>query len=114
MADIHLVHIPSQASLKQQKLADPTRRRHSFAVNRLLAEPLREWYSAMTHLDPARLVWQHPDKGLAGLPEITAHPDRSDPALSMHSSTLSRVCPPDTAGLHEWRPPSQPHTRHSR
>jgi len=81
MADVHLVRIPPPSVLDQQKRSDPTRRRHSFPVHRLLSEPLREWYSALAHLDPARVVWQHPDNGLTELPELTVRPDRNNPTL---------------------------------
>lgn len=81
LADIHLVKIPSQAVLDRQRAADLTRRRHSFALHRLLAEPLREWYSALARLAPDRLVWHLPQNGIAGLPDVTGRPNRSDPAL---------------------------------
>lgn len=81
LADVHLVSIPSPAALQAQKQADQTRRRHSFAVHRLLAEPLREWYEALARLDPQRVVWQFPETGLAGIPDVPPRRDRSDPAL---------------------------------
>ena len=81
LADLHLVQIPSPATLEHRKRADATRRRRSFAVHRLLAEPLREWYSALAHLAPTRVVWQHPENGLAGLPEVTTRPNRHDPTV---------------------------------
>ncbi len=81
LADLVLVQIPSPATLERQKHADVTRRRHSFDVHRLLAEPLREWYTAVAQLDPARVIWTFPENGLAGLPHVSVRPDRSSPAL---------------------------------
>ena len=81
LADLVLVRIPAPADLEQQKSTDATRRRRAFDLHRLLAEPLREWYQAVERLDPARVVWEFPDDGLAGLPAVDPRSDRSDPAL---------------------------------
>ena len=78
LPDLALVTIPDPADLQHRKDHDPSRRRRHFDLHLRLAEPLREWYSAMAHLDPDRVLWDQPVDGLTGLPRLGARPSRSD------------------------------------
>jgi hypothetical protein len=81
MADLVLVTDPPADELRRRRAGDSSRRRRNFELHARLAEPLREWYSAMTQLDQAdRVRWDLP---AAGLPSTLPprRPDRSDPAL---------------------------------
>lgn len=81
LPDLALVTLPGQEELQQRKDGDPSRRRRHFDLHRRLADPLREWYSAMAQLDPERVVWALPDDGLAGCPAVRPRPSRTDVGL---------------------------------
>jgi hypothetical protein len=79
LADLMLVSIPSVEVLRRQRAGDRTRQRRSFDLHVTLAEPLREWYSAVDAVDPGRVVWSWP---AAGVPTSTRERfDRCDVAL---------------------------------
>jgi hypothetical protein len=81
IADLILVEIPDQATLAARRRADPARRRRNFDLHAQLAEPLRDWYLAVEHLDP-------PES--AGNYQPPAYPTRpSDPAATAPASTCS-------------------------
>lgn len=78
LPDLALVTIPDPVDLQHRKDHDPNRRRRHFDLHLRLAEPLREWYSAMVPLDPDRVLWDLPADGIGGLPSLGARRSRSD------------------------------------
>jgi hypothetical protein len=78
-ADVVLVSIPPVHVLRRRKASDAGRRRRSFELYARLAEPLREWYSAVERAEPGRVSWSWPTPGV---PMIgTERARRCDPAL---------------------------------
>jgi hypothetical protein len=77
--DLVLVSIPGPEVLRRRKAGDLTRRRRAFALHARLAGPLREWYSALGRVDPARVVWSFPSTGVPR--GVGARPARSDAAV---------------------------------
>ena len=67
VADVILVTIPEPAVLSQRKAGDSTCTRRNFELHRQLAEPLREWYHAVSQLGPSRVHWSLPLSGIHGL-----------------------------------------------
>lgn len=63
-ADLVLLSIPPVDVLRSQKVSDSGRRRRSFELHARLAEPLREWYSAVERAEPGRVVWSWPAPGV--------------------------------------------------
>jgi hypothetical protein len=61
IADLVVCEIPEPEVLEQRKRSDLSRSRRRFDVHRRLAEPLREWYTALAELDPDRVQWRYPD-----------------------------------------------------
>lgn len=61
LADLVLVELPDEAALRQRKEHDATRRRSNFELHVRLAEPLRQWYSAVDALEPGRVRWSLPE-----------------------------------------------------
>ena len=70
IADLILVSIPEPAVLTARRQADLTRRRRHFDLHAQLAEPLRDWYSAVSALEPDRVRWQLPATGISGLANL--------------------------------------------
>jgi hypothetical protein len=64
VADLILVSIPDPDVLAQRKVSDSSRTRRNFDLHRRLREPLREWYSAVSQLDPYRVRWSLPDEDI--------------------------------------------------
>lgn len=60
LADLILVEIPAADTLQQRKGADATRTRSNFELHGRLAEPLRDWYSAVEAVEPGRVRWSWP------------------------------------------------------
>ena len=60
VADMFLVELPDEAELRHRKEGDLNRRRRNFELHARLADPLREWYSAVATLDPDRVRWSFP------------------------------------------------------
>jgi hypothetical protein len=78
-ADMVLVSIPPPAVLRNRKGVNATRQRRLFDLHARLAEPLREWYSAVERAEPGRVVWSWPT---TGVPVIrTERTQRRDTAL---------------------------------
>jgi hypothetical protein len=67
IADLILVSIPEPATLAARRRADTTRRRRNFDLHAQLAGPLRDWYRAVSALDPDRVRWGLPATGIPGL-----------------------------------------------
>jgi hypothetical protein len=68
IADLILVRIPDPATLAARRHADTTRRRRHFDLHAQLADPLRDWYLAVSALDPNRVRWDLP---AAGIPDLS-------------------------------------------
>lgn len=64
LADLVLVELPDEAELRHRKESDTSRGRRNFDLHARLAEPLREWYSAVAALDPDRVRWSFPQEPL--------------------------------------------------
>jgi hypothetical protein len=79
-ADLVLVSVPSLAVLRRHREADTARRRRNFERHVRLAEPLREWYSALDRVSPGRVSWRLP---IGGVPTSGSLPrtDRYDIGL---------------------------------
>ncbi|HEV2374612.1 MAG TPA: hypothetical protein VGS19_20930 [Streptosporangiaceae bacterium] len=77
LADLVLVAIPDQATLAARRDGDLTRRRRNFDLHRQLAAPLRDWYQAISELDPHRVRWELPATGLHGLGTLTPRTERT-------------------------------------
>jgi hypothetical protein len=67
IADLILVCIPEPAVLAARQHADSTRRRRNFDLHAQLAAPLRDWYRAISTLDPDRVRWELPATGIPDL-----------------------------------------------
>ena len=65
IADLVLVSLPDADTLRQRKGDDSTRRRGHFELHVQLTEPLRDWYGAISALDPSRVICSLPEGGLA-------------------------------------------------
>ena len=63
---ICVAHV-DEAELRRRKDGDPTRRRGSFELHVVLAEPLCRWYEAVATLEPGRVSWGLPDRMPAGV-----------------------------------------------
>jgi len=74
IADMILISIPDPAALTARRHADTTRRRRNFDLHSQLASPLRDWYHAISRLDPDRVRWELPPTGTH---DLTAHGHRS-------------------------------------
>lgn len=79
VADLILVSIPGQDALAARRQADKTRTRRNFDLHRRLAEPIREWYQAVSDLDAAaeRVCWLHPPDGAGELARVGPRATRS-------------------------------------
>jgi len=74
IADMILISIPDPAALAARRHADTTRRRRNFDLHSQLASPLRDWYHAISQLDPDRVRWELPPTGTH---DLTAYGHRS-------------------------------------
>lgn len=77
-ADVVLVTVPDEKTLRLQKVGDSTRSRRSFELHAKLREPLTEWYQCLNRLRPNQVVWQLPQNGVASIPEIAPFARRYD------------------------------------
>ncbi|WP_037799876.1 hypothetical protein [Streptomyces sp. NRRL F-5635] len=66
VADLIACVILPEEVLREQRMRDISRRRRNFEVHVRLAEPLREWYSALDFVDPGRVIWEWPDVSRRG------------------------------------------------
>ena len=60
VVDTVVLLIPDDDTLDRQMQGDPRRRRRNFGLHRRLAEPLRDWYSALERAEPGRVLWERP------------------------------------------------------
>jgi len=81
IADLILVSIPSPAVLAARRAADATRRRRNFGLHAKLADPLRDWYRAVSALDPDRVRWELPAAGVPGLATLQSRRPRTGTAI---------------------------------
>ena len=77
--DMVLISIPPLQVLRSNKATDATRQRRSFDLHAELAEPLREWYSAVELSEPGRVLWTWPTTGIPT--NLGERRQRCDPAL---------------------------------
>jgi hypothetical protein len=77
MADVILVSIPELEVLTRHRSSDSSRARRNFELHGQLGEALREWYQAVSQLDPPRVRWSFPDAGIRGLAALGARTPRS-------------------------------------
>lgn len=80
-ADVVLVTVPDEKTLRQQKVGDPTRSRRSFELHVKLREPLIEWYQCLSRLRPNNVAWQLPHDGLGLINDTMPFADRYDVGL---------------------------------
>ena len=82
LADLVLYSDPGEDELRRRKESDDTRSRRNFELHTTMRPFFRQWYEAISHLDPKRVVWKHPDGGLTeDHLALGPRPARSDPAL---------------------------------
>jgi hypothetical protein len=81
IADLILVSIPEPAVLAARRHADTTRRRRNFDLHVQLAAPLRDWYRAVSALDPNRVRWELPATGIPGLATLRPRDPRTGTAI---------------------------------
>lgn len=77
-ADIVLVTMPDEETLRLQKNGDTTRSRRSFELHAKLREPLIEWYQCLDRLRPAQVLWELPRDGVGSISGSTPCADRYD------------------------------------
>jgi hypothetical protein len=63
-ADVVLIGLPDDATLRRQRDGDPTRSRRNFDTHVRLRDPLADWYRALDGVDPGRVIWDLPPTGL--------------------------------------------------
>lgn len=80
LADLILYADPGEDELRRRREADNARSRRNFGLHTSMRPYLRQWYEAISRLDPTRVVWEHPADGLtADLLAIGPRPARPDP-----------------------------------
>jgi len=77
-ADVVLVTIPDETTLRLRKTGDPTRSRRSFELHVGLREPLMEWYQCLDRLTPSHVVWELPADGINSISGTVSRADRYD------------------------------------
>lgn len=77
-ADVVLVTVPDEATLRLQKAGDPTRSRRSFELHAGLREPLIEWYQCLDRLKPGHVAWELPEDGIYSIDGSVSRVDRYD------------------------------------
>ena len=93
IADVILCNVPDADILRQRKDADVSRARRNFDRHRQLAEPLRDWYTALDRIDPGRVAWGYPDD----LPPVATR-DRYD--IDLFDKWMAAL----EATIHDARP----------
>ena len=81
IADLILVSIPEAATLAARRRADTTRRRRNFDLHVQLGAPLRDWYGAVSALDPSRVRWELPADGIPCLGSLEPRNPRTGTAI---------------------------------
>ncbi|MET3923200.1 hypothetical protein [Arthrobacter sp. UYEF20] len=66
-ADVVLMTMPDETTLRLQKVGDSTRSRRSFELHAKLREPLSEWYQSLNRLRPGQVVWELPEDGVGSI-----------------------------------------------
>ena len=77
-ADVVLVTVPDEETLRIQKVGDPTRSRRSFELHAKLREPLIEWYQCLGRLRPGKVVWELPTDVADSVSGVVPGTDRYD------------------------------------
>jgi hypothetical protein len=77
-ADVVLVTVPDEETLRLQKIGDPTRSRRSFELHVKLRESLIEWYQCLNALRPGQVVWELPKEGFGSIRGPATGGDRYD------------------------------------
>jgi hypothetical protein len=73
---------PGLEELVRRRSGDPTRTRRNFERHAAMRPFFRQWYEALAEIDPARVIWEHPDAGVTpALTALVPRPSRSDPDL---------------------------------
>ena len=80
-ADIVLMTVPDERTLRLQKEGDSTRSRRSFELHTKLRDPLIEWYESLDRLRPNHVVWQLPHEGVDSILETVPLVGRYDLGL---------------------------------
>jgi hypothetical protein len=80
-ADLVLVTVPNEETLRLQKVGDSTRSRRSFELHAKLREPLIEWYQCLNRLKPGQVVWKLPEDGIASISGAAPCAGRYDVSL---------------------------------
>ena len=60
LADIVLVSIPDDETLRRRRDSDPSRRRRNFDLHRQVGPYLTDWYSTLDQIEPGRVKWEFP------------------------------------------------------
>lgn len=82
LADLVLYSDPGEDELRRRKASDKTRSRRNFERNTALRLHFLRWYRALSALDPARVIWEHPAGGLSDHHlALGSRPSRSGPEL---------------------------------
>jgi hypothetical protein len=82
LADLLLVAVVDEATLRARRPKDPTRTRRNFEIHVKLRDSTLHWYSAIDRLEPGRVLFGLPVDGVT--PELVAkgiRPTRSGPEL---------------------------------
>jgi hypothetical protein len=77
-ADVVLVKVPDEETLRLQKIGDSSRSRRSFELHAKLREPLIEWYQCLNRLKPGQVVWELPEDGVGSISGTAPCGDRYD------------------------------------
>jgi hypothetical protein len=75
LADVFLVSDVDDATLRARRAADTSRTRSNFERHVLLRDALLRWYSAIDRLEPGRVVFGLPPKGIS--PDLLAKGKRA-------------------------------------
>ena len=93
LADLILYADPGEAELARRRDRDAARTRRNFARHTAMRPAFRRWYEAVASLDPARVVWSHPARGLTDdLPAIGRRDPRS--GADVFDRLLTALGPP--------------------
>ncbi len=88
LADLALVSIPDEATLRARRTEDASRPRRNFERHVRLAAPLRQWYEAIDSADPGRVRWELNDRGL---PEPLPPPRTDRSSVQLFDSVISAL-----------------------
>jgi hypothetical protein len=77
-ADVVLVAVPDEETLRRQKTGDPTRSRRSFELHTKLRGPLIEWYQCLERLKAGHVMWELPEDGVTSISRTSPSATRYD------------------------------------